>query len=107
LVFFVVIGIICGAYVWRKHPWRSRDNTPALQAQLSSTNPMHSGGYIREDFEVPRQYDRLASFFRMVYHPGRIMLGFFQVITQIGPVSALFCCALFCTWVPLCMLLQR
>ena len=99
LVFFGLIGIGSVAWVgWWLHSKSTTAVGRGLRTQLTVDNPVHGGEYILEaKSDTGTQQTHPSSLFRMLYHPGRIMIGFFQVVTQIGPVTStpcFGCCAL-------------
>ena len=99
LVFFGLIGIGSVAWVgWWLHSKSTTAVGRGLRTQLTVDNPVHGGEYILEaKSDTGTQQTHPSSLFRMLYHPGRIMIGFFQVVTQIGPVTFTPCVRLLCS----------
>ena len=77
LIFLIVIvvGFIGWSGTQIKSAWyrsKARTTSRGLQATLTTDNPLRSD-YIRD--EATRPQSQVSSLFRMIYHPGRIMIG--------------------------------
>ena len=82
VVFFGLLAVGSALWVWRRLISAS-SGTAVGQNLLTADNPLHGA----DEPEVPvLEQNRLSSLLRMLYHPGRIMIGFCQVVVQIGPV---------------------
>lgn len=83
-VVFVLVGIaLVGVHRLRANFQKHSQNRSSTMQETLTENPLSGEGLpVRATFHR----SRLSSAFRVVYQPCRILIGFFQVITQIGPV---------------------
>jgi hypothetical protein len=91
-VIVVSILVCCpAAWIGSQLLSASRRSPAAVSTQLAgSGNPVHRSiqQYILEDVSQTKasQRQKMMAMARVVFQPGRIIIGFFQVIMQIGPV---------------------
>ena len=91
---FVLLAVGSATWImWQRHrehaALQSSAVGPGLRAQLTAHNPLHGDGEAvqpQASNQASNQAMKVASLYRVLYHPGRIMVSFFQVVTQIGPV---------------------
>jgi hypothetical protein len=92
----VTVGVIMVVAIivwvgWMRRSSSRHGSAEGLQSRLTADNPVHNTGvgYIQEDgtaADKPARQRSLSALFRVLYQPGRILVGFFQVVTQIGSV---------------------
>eukprot|EP01043_Picozoa_sp_COSAG02_P011915 COSAG02_NODE_448_length_22102_cov_11.767032_2_plen_1431_part_00 len=88
MVAAVVVLVLCpGLYIWRER--RNENKAMAARAGQSIDNPL-SGDLTSELTPglraAPTWRYRIGLWFRALYQPIRILVGYGQVVTQIGPV---------------------
>ena len=89
-LYLIVIAITVVAVVlgYAKHVQRTGADSPTdlLHAQLTTDNPLQSDNRQSLSMATVQRTDDAFMLLRVVYQPGRILVGYIQVVSQIGLV---------------------